>query len=261
MYHAVRLSIEEKLFFAPLTPTSVLDVGTGTGTWAIDMADEYPDADVVGTDLSPIQPSYVPPNCRFEIADADEEWTFRQRFDLVHSRVMNDTSLRDWPHFYREAFASLTPGGWVESQEFSYKRYSDDGSLPADSRITYWEDLWTQGINRIGLRGHGDPELIMQQMRDAGFINVTRLNFKMPIGPWPKDERLRKAGLFGYVNLYDGFYGLSVKVFTQMLGWTVQEMEALLAECRQELRRKDIHGYWKIWVIYAQKPFDAVAET
>jgi hypothetical protein len=83
-------------------------------------------------------------------------------------------------------------------------------------------------------------------MRDAGFINVTRLNFKMPIGPWAKDERLRRAGLFGYVNLYDGFYGLSVKVFTQMLGWTVEEMEALLAECRQELRRKDIHGYWKM---------------
>jgi hypothetical protein len=31
-----------------------------------------------------------------------------------------------------------------------------------------------------------------------------------------------------------------------MLGWTVEEMEALLAECRQELRRKDIHGYWKM---------------
>ena len=34
----------------------VLDVGTGTGIWAIDFADAHPDSTVVGVDLSPIQP-------------------------------------------------------------------------------------------------------------------------------------------------------------------------------------------------------------
>jgi hypothetical protein len=34
---------------------TVLDIGTGTGAWAIDFADEYPKAEVIGTDLSPIQ--------------------------------------------------------------------------------------------------------------------------------------------------------------------------------------------------------------
>jgi len=32
MYHAVRLAMKDKLFYAPLeAPTAVLDVGTGTG--------------------------------------------------------------------------------------------------------------------------------------------------------------------------------------------------------------------------------------
>lgn len=245
MYHAVRLSIGNKLYFAPIeNPTSILDIGTGTGLWAIETADANPSATVWGTDLSPIQPSYVPPNLHFEIADADEEWSQSERFDLVHTRVMNDTSLRDWAHFYREAFKVVRPGGWVESQEFSYKRYSDDDSIPADSYVTKWEDLWTEGVKKMGLKGHCDPDLVCQQMRDAGFVNITRLNFKMPIGPWAKDSQLREAGEYGRANLLFGFYGLSVKVFTQLLGWSVEDLEDLLDKCKQELNRRDIHGYW-----------------
>lgn len=34
----------------------ILDIGTGSGLWAIQMADDYPDVEVVGCDLVPIQP-------------------------------------------------------------------------------------------------------------------------------------------------------------------------------------------------------------
>ncbi|KAK4936093.1 hypothetical protein LTR28_010227 [Elasticomyces elasticus] len=52
------LSFENKLCLAPIkkNPQRVLDIGTGTGLWAIDFADEHPSAQVIGTDLSPIQP-------------------------------------------------------------------------------------------------------------------------------------------------------------------------------------------------------------
>ncbi|KAL6355216.1 hypothetical protein LRP88_11465 [Fusarium phalaenopsidis] len=35
----------------------VLDVGTGTGIWAVEYADLHPESEVIGVDLSPIQPS------------------------------------------------------------------------------------------------------------------------------------------------------------------------------------------------------------
>ena len=57
--HAVFLrSLGGKLHLAPIPGDvqNVLDIGTGTGIWAIDFADEYPSARVIGTDLSPIQP-------------------------------------------------------------------------------------------------------------------------------------------------------------------------------------------------------------
>jgi len=60
LHHAVMsLLLDGKLHLAPLdAPQRILDIGTGTGIWAIDVADEYPMAEVIGTDLSPIQPRW-----------------------------------------------------------------------------------------------------------------------------------------------------------------------------------------------------------
>jgi len=52
----------------------VLDLGTGTGIWAIDVADEFPNADVIANDLSPIQPENVPENVAFEVDDVESEY-------------------------------------------------------------------------------------------------------------------------------------------------------------------------------------------
>ena len=54
MYHEVSLAIlHGELHKAPIKakPQRVLDIGTGTGIWAIDFADKYPSAEVIGTDL------------------------------------------------------------------------------------------------------------------------------------------------------------------------------------------------------------------
>jgi tRNA G46 methylase TrmB len=56
------LTFDNKLGLSPPNlPDSkvkrVLDLGTGTGIWAIDFGDEHPEADIIGVDLSPIQPS------------------------------------------------------------------------------------------------------------------------------------------------------------------------------------------------------------
>ena len=245
-YHAIRLSIANKLFHAPVeSPTSVLDVGTGTGIWAMDVADNYPAAEVVGIDLSPTQPAMVPPNLRFEIADADEEWTFREgHFDLIHTRAMNDLTLKNWADYYRQAFKALKPGGWVEAQECRCRRSSDDNTIPQDGAMILWEDEWETAIRKIGLNGHCNPDLVVQQMRDSGFVNITRKNFKVPVGPWPKDRTLKEAGRFTQVMMIEGIHGMSVKLFTGVQGWETDKFEALLAKCREELKRTDIHSYF-----------------
>lgn len=34
------------------------------GLWAVDFADDNPNVEVIGTDISPVQPQWVPPNLR-----------------------------------------------------------------------------------------------------------------------------------------------------------------------------------------------------
>lgn len=54
------LLCEAHLHLAPLfKPKNILDIGTGTGIWAIQMAEQYPESTIWGTDLSPIQPSWL----------------------------------------------------------------------------------------------------------------------------------------------------------------------------------------------------------
>lgn len=207
------------------------------------MADDHPHSQVIGVDLSPIQPTAVPPNLEFQIMDADETWTFNQQFDFVHSRLMNGFSIRSWSHFYAEAYKCMKPGGWVENQEFDLQFQADDGSLAEDSAINRWQNLWEQGIQNFGLTSRCYPEKMKQQMEDAGFINVTIRPYKFPMGPWPKDKRLRQSGIFLLVGMFEGLQGLSVRTFTHGLGWSVPEMEALLMEVRNEFKSKRIHSY------------------
>ena len=55
----IKIVMSNKLYFAPIkNPENILDIGTGTGIWSIEIGDEFPDANVIGTDLSPTQPTW-----------------------------------------------------------------------------------------------------------------------------------------------------------------------------------------------------------
>lgn len=79
------------LTWAPINDLSlsnVLDIGTGTGAWAIDFAESHPETQVFGTDISQIQTLYMPPNCHFVREDSEKEWAFGFSFDYIHLRMM-----------------------------------------------------------------------------------------------------------------------------------------------------------------------------
>jgi SAM-dependent methyltransferase len=130
-HHVFRLTLDGDLFRAPIKsgkgPQRVLDMGTGTVIWAIEFADEFPSALVIGNDLSPIQPVWVPPNCKFTIDDVESDWLYTraEAFDYIHGRGLGG-SIGDWPRLYSEVYKHLKPGGWLEMQEYEAWVKSDD---------------------------------------------------------------------------------------------------------------------------------------
>lgn len=68
------------------------------------MGETYPEADIEGIDLSPIQPQFVPPNVRFIVDDAEARWLYaNDSVDYIHLRHMAP-SIKDWPKFLSQAY-------------------------------------------------------------------------------------------------------------------------------------------------------------
>jgi cyclopropane fatty-acyl-phospholipid synthase-like methyltransferase len=149
-HHLCTLTFEGKLFTAPIPKEQqlhrVLDVGTGTGIWAIDLGDEHPEAHVYGIDLSPTQPTLVPQNVTFEIDDLEEPWTFTTKFDLIYSRMMV-ASFASFLGFFEQSFENLVPGGWIEMVDICSPIQADDDSLPEDSALRKWYIFIARAVN------------------------------------------------------------------------------------------------------------------
>lgn len=68
-----------------------------------EFADLHPSAEVIGTDLSPIQPQFIPPNLTFEVDDCCDEWIYKNKFDFIHVRGLYGC-VADWSEFYKDAY-------------------------------------------------------------------------------------------------------------------------------------------------------------
>ncbi|KFY44981.1 hypothetical protein V494_01234 [Pseudogymnoascus sp. VKM F-4513 (FW-928)] len=244
-HHLFLLTMGDRLFLAPIgdNPQNVLDVGTGTGIWAMDFADQFPSAQVTGFDLSPIQPQWVAPNLRFEINDAcDSDWGYaKNSFDFIHVRAMYG-SVADWPAFYQQVLENLVPGGWYQQIEMSVVLKSDDGSVKEGSIFDQWGKVSLEAGDKFGkdLRIH---EQIKGYMLDAGFLDVVETVYKWPVGPWAEDDYLRQVGEWNRLHWQEGIEGWSMALLTRVLGWSYIEVQAYLGKLRQALKDPELHAY------------------
>ncbi|CZR69809.1 related to methyltransferase [Phialocephala subalpina] len=257
MKHAMVVNLcGGKLHYAPLdNPQKIIDVGTGTGIWAIDVGDEYPSAEVLGIDLSPIQPVWVPPNVKFMVDDAESPWLHpADTFDFVHIRHMN-SSVKNWPKLLTEAYNHTKPGGWIEMQELLFTLNCDDGTMKEDYPTARFLQLIKEGLAVFGVDLLGVTRNA-QLLHDAGFVNVETKVFKIPLGVWPKNRTMKLIGLYLRSVIYDGLQGIALGPLTRGLKWTPEDVELFLVDVRKSLMDASTHSYLPFHVVYGQKPLN-----
>jgi len=255
MHHIYLLMLDGKLVRAPIDDgiQRILDIGTGTGIWAIDAAETYPSSQIIGTDLSPIQPSWVPPNVSFQVDDAESDWTFaKDSFDLIHVRFLNGR-IKDWGKLFKQSFDALKPGGWLDVSEFECRAMSDDGTLLAESNLSKYCDLLNEAAEKSG-QGFKIATSLDNFILDAGFDKVSHEEMKMPIGTWPADKKQKDIGAFMLLHIEDGIEAWGMAPLTRILGMDVIEVKEIITEAKKESRSKRVHSYWVLHLYYAQKP-------
>ncbi|KAF5975807.1 methyltransferase [Fusarium coicis] len=254
-HHYLTVLLDGQLYLAPIGDNvqKALDVGTGSGIWAIDFADQFPQAEVTATDLSPTQPKWVPPNVRFEIDDATETWTWKDNtFDFVHMRYLFG-AIQDWTVLYQQAYRVCTPGGWVESVEADIHFRSDDGTAEEQEVYKLCNKLYEEGGKAIG-RTFFVHDLQPKGMEEAGFVDIKTVDYKIPIGDWPKDSRLAEVGRFVKLTLENDIEGYTLLLWNNVLQWPKDEYQVFLMQIRKALRNRKIHGYFVVRYVYGRKP-------
>ena len=163
-------------------------------------------------------------------------------------------------------------------QDGDFLTYSEDGSND-HTKLREWNVMFRDAAAQGGRIVQ--PGLFLEQwVKEAGFEDVYHERVRLPLGTWPKDKTLvspfikhrvlfniyrfwfqlfffgrptritdvsspihqKIVGAFNLVQLKEGLEGFSLALFTHVLGWTVDQVQVLLAGVRADLSSKDVHA-------------------
>ncbi|KAK5196120.1 hypothetical protein LTR99_008071 [Exophiala xenobiotica] len=254
LHHIYKMILGGALYRAPLRePQRVLDMGCGTGLYCIEFGDDHPASIVVGVDLSPIQPEFVPPNVKFYVDDLESEWTYppSEHFDFIHGRALCG-SIADWPKLFKQSLQNLKPGGWMEMQEYQCHVWSDDGTVDEAIYLQDWVEQMNEASKRFG-KELKTAAALKTHMQNAGFVEVHEEIYKVPIGPWAKGKKYKELGSFYRAQFIDAVEPFTLALFTRVLGYSADEAKIIIARVKKDLVNPKLHMYVHFHFVWGRK--------
>lgn len=101
--------------------------------------------------------------------------------------------------------------------EYSVCWKADDGSIPDDHVFKRWSDVFVESGEKMG-KTFQILDRQKQHVIDAGFINVVEKRYKMPVGPWSSDPKLKEVGRWHLLECYQGIEGWAMALLTRVMG-------------------------------------------
>lgn len=239
-------------YAAPLhNPTSILDVGAGTGRWAREVAQVFPDANVVGLDITPppadeaaamgAGPDLRPENYSFVSGNALEGLPFADAtFDFTHMRFLATAIPHDrWPFVVGELARVTRPGGWVESVEASVP---EQGGPAMDELMTWFKALFSyRGVQ------FGDGATVADLLRTVGLANIQTQTVQIPYGSYGG-----RIGKMAASDVFTALKGVSGLFISRRLA-TAEQFEQTLAQATADVAAPQTRCVVTIYIAYGQR--------
>ncbi|KZP00124.1 S-adenosyl-L-methionine-dependent methyltransferase [Calocera viscosa TUFC12733] len=225
----------------------ILDAGTGSGSWAIDVAQSLPTAQVVGIDL---EGKLLPPagqNTQFLVQsslDLPGEWT--GKFAFIFQRLMVVAFTEDaWKRAITGFYRVLRPGGRLQLVEVDLLRvlYPEAITPPQTAR-------WLEGVRSLcGMRGVKPQTIaeIPELLKDAGFVDI-----KIKISPRYTGGEQGKFTRDTAIGSQRGLKGPFLKAGGFGIAESSEEFDRYLDTVEEEWATTDFAWMWTRWT--ATKP-------
>jgi ubiquinone/menaquinone biosynthesis C-methylase UbiE len=248
------------LFIEPvtITPSSrILDVACGPGGWALEVAYTYPEAEVIGIDISERMITYTNTqarvqgldNARFLTMNVLEPLQFADNsFDIVNARFLTFFMLKDaWMPLVREMVRITRSGGRI------YLTETNDSGVTNSPAFQRWYELFAKAYAQAGRSFNpngqhaGITPMLGKFLQDAGCQDIIEkmnvLNFS--------------AGSPAHQSYYENYKVafLLAQEFTIKMGIaTREEMNALYEQTMLEMLQDNFRAHLYYLTVRGIKP-------
>jgi len=137
MHHGFQKYFGDDLCAAPIGNSKrILDLGSGSGAWAIQAAQMYPDAEVIAADMTPPPQRLFPSNVRLVHVDLTKDFfetLTPNSYDVVHMRIVLQ-HVANAVEVLPRVVKLVKPGGWFVVEDLDLMLCSDDSVMGDDTK-------------------------------------------------------------------------------------------------------------------------------
>ncbi len=234
----------------------VLDIACGPGSWALDVARDYPHMRVLGVDISMLTTEFARylarerklNNAQFKLMDVLKPFEFPDNaFDIVNARLLiGFMRPAIWPQFIQECLRVTRPGGYTILTEC-------DSIITNGPSFEYLSGLGSLAFKKVGIsfspdgRNFGITPMIGRFLRDAGYQHVQSQAYGID---WSADTDVHKGFYQDFVTIFKQGQPLLIK--TGLI--TQEEADLHFERALYEMMQDDFCAIWYYRRVWGQKP-------
>ncbi|KAF5353326.1 hypothetical protein D9756_007828 [Leucocoprinus leucothites] len=258
----VKSEVESKM--RQSTNPAILDVGCGSAIWSIQMAHLFPNATIVGLDMTPLGRRDLPPNFSFSSYNFANGLPseYRGRFDIIHCRTVAQ-HVPDPQGLVNSMAEALKPGGLLlladiemvahdENRKplkpviYNPSRNIEENLTKQDERS--WHSGWVTMLGSSTLSpSYQSPRIHVERSEALTILIATEFWASYGLLSEDDDERTKRLGELTGEDLRQ-LYSLAGDVFAKTMSQVPKEFTDALMErgLNETMTHKRHNRFWYV---------------